>query len=134
MEYFPINEPFQNKDIAEDLVFASNNLPAGAYTSVPGGRITKWAAKSLLGRVYLYYTGYYAATDLAGVVTKAQALGHLEDVIATSGHGLLDDFSTLWPAASVDKYAGESNKEIVFSVKYTYTSDYDGNTDGNHNH
>ncbi|MCI9844352.1 RagB/SusD family nutrient uptake outer membrane protein [Flavobacterium pectinovorum] len=120
------------KVIAEDLVFASDNLPTAAYNSVPGGRITKWAAKSLLGRVYLYYTGYYGKTDLAGVVTKAQALAHLEDVIASSGHGLVDNFANLWPAASVDQYAGESNKEFVFSIKYTYTSDYNGNTDGNH--
>ncbi|WP_269233808.1 RagB/SusD family nutrient uptake outer membrane protein [Flavobacterium flavigenum] len=120
------------KLIAEDLVFAANNLPTAAYNSVPNGRITKWAAKSLLGRVYLYYTGYYGKTDLVGVVTKAQALAHLEDVISGSGHGLVDDFSTLWPAASVEKYAGESNKEFIFSIKYTYTSDYNGNTDGNH--
>ena len=120
------------KVIAEDLVFASENLPTAAYNSVPGGRITKWAAKSLLGRVYLYYTGYYGKTDLVGIVTKAQALGHLEDVISSSGHGLVSDFSTLWPAASVDQYAGESNVETVFSIKYTYTSDYNGNTDGNH--
>lgn len=119
------------KVIAEDLVFAANNLPTAAYNSVPNGRITKWAAKSLLGRVYLYYTGYYGKTDLAGVVTKAQALGHLEDVISSSGHGLVSDFSTLWPAASVDQYAGENNKEFIFSIKYTYTSDYNGNTDGN---
>ena len=119
------------KLIAEDLAFAADNLPTGAYNSVPNGRVTKWAAKSLLGRVYLYYTGYYGKTDLAGVVTKTQALKHLEDVITGSGHGLVDDFSTLWPAASVDKYAGESNKEFIFSIKYTYTSDYNGNTDGN---
>ena len=119
------------KVIAEDLVFAANNLPTVAYSATISGHATKWAAKSLLGRVYLYYTGYYGKTDLAGVVTKAQALGHLEDVITSSGHGLVDDFSTLWPAASGDKYAGESNKENVFSIKYTYTSDYNGNTDGN---
>ncbi|HEU4791381.1 MAG TPA: RagB/SusD family nutrient uptake outer membrane protein [Flavobacterium sp.] len=119
------------KVIAEDLVFAADKLPAVAYNATTSGRITKWAAKSLLARVYLYYTGYYGKTDLVGVVTKTQALGHVEDVIASSGHGLVDDFSTLWPAASVDKYAGEDNKEIVFSVKYTYTSDYNGNTDGN---
>ena len=119
------------KVIAEDLVFASNNLPAVGYSTVVSGHATKWAAKSLLGRVFLFYTGYYGKTDLAGVVTKAQALGHLEDVITSSGHGLVDDFSTLWPASSGDKYAGESNKETVFSIKYTYTSDYNGNTDGN---
>ena len=120
------------KAIAEDLVFASDNLPSVAYNATTSGRITKWAAKSLLGRVYLYYTGYYGKADLAGVVTKAQALGHLENVIANSGHGLVADFSTLWPAASVDKYAGENNKENVFAIKYTFTSDYNGNTDGNH--
>ncbi|WDF59535.1 RagB/SusD family nutrient uptake outer membrane protein [Flavobacterium sp. KACC 22758] len=119
------------KLIAEDLVFASTNLPTEAYNVKPNGRVTKWAAKSLLGRVYLYYTGYYAKNDLAGVVTKTQALAHLEDVIASSGHGLVDDFAALWPAASVEKYAGEANREFVFSIKYTYTSDYNGNTDGN---
>ena len=120
------------KVIAQDLVFASEHLSSVSYAATTSGRVTKWAAKSLLGRVFLYYTGYYGKTDLAGVVTKAQALAHLEDVIASSGHGLVEDFSTLWPAASVDKYAGESNKEIVFSIKYTFTSDYNGNTDGNH--
>src|SRR5690606_13680227 len=96
------------------------------------GRITKWAAKSLLARVYMYYTGYYGKSDLVGVVSKAQALQHVEDVINSSGHGLVEDFSTLWPAASLENYAGEDNKEIVFSIKHTYTSDYNGNTDGNH--
>jgi hypothetical protein len=121
--------------IAEDLAFAAENLPNVSYNTVDNGRVTKWAAKSLLGRVYLYYTGYYGASDLAGVVTKAQALGHLEDVITSSGHGLVDDFAALWPAASAYSdmdYAGEDNKEIVFSIKYTYTSDFDGNIDGNH--
>lgn len=131
------NIPQANPDdvyavIANDLVFAAENLPSVSYNTVDSGRITKWAAKSLLARVYMYYTGYYGKTDLVGVVTKAQALQHLEDVIASSGHGLVDDFSTLWPAASVKNYAGENNKEIVFSIKHTYTSDFSGNTDGNH--
>lgn len=118
--------------IAQDLVFASENLPSVTYNSVDSGRVTKWAAKALLGRVYLYYTGYYNTTDLAGVVTKTQALTHLEDIITSSGHDLVSNFSNLWPAASIDNYAGEANKEVVFSVRYTYTSDYNGNTDGNH--
>jgi len=120
------------KVIAEDLSFASENLEAAPYTSVESGRVTKWAAKSMLARVYLYYTGYYGASDLAGVVSQAQALAGLEDVISMSGHGLVEDFNNLWPAASLENYAGEDNEEIVFSVKFTYTSDYEGNTDGNH--
>lgn len=118
--------------IAQDLLFASDNLPAESYNSVQNGRITKWAAKAMLGRVYLYYTGYYGASDLVGVVTKTEALGHLEDVISSSGHNLVTDFANLWPAASLDNFAGENNEENVFSIKYTFTSDYNGNTDSNH--
>ncbi|MFL1013212.1 RagB/SusD family nutrient uptake outer membrane protein [Flavisericum labens] len=118
--------------IAQDLAFASDNLPSVAYSSVESGRVTKWAAKALLARVYLFYTGYYGASDLAGIINQVQALGHLEDVINLSGHGLVDDYATLWPAASIENYVGENNKEVVFGIKYTYTSDYNGNTDGNH--
>ncbi|MCC9167006.1 RagB/SusD family nutrient uptake outer membrane protein [Pontibacter harenae] len=121
--------------IAEDLVFAAENLEDVPYTAqspATYGRVTKWAAESLIGRVYLYYTGYYNQPDLAGVVNKTQALAYLEDVIANSGHGLVENFASLWPAASLQNYAGEANKEVVFAVRYTYTSDYNGNTDGNH--
>ncbi|RAV99480.1 RagB/SusD family nutrient uptake outer membrane protein [Pseudochryseolinea flava] len=120
--------------IAEDLTYAAANLPATTYASQPvsqRGRVTKWAAEALLARAYLYYTGYYGKTELAGI-TKAQALAYVEDVIANSGHDLVDDFFKLWPAASIEEYAGEDNKETIFAVKYTYTSDYNGNTDGNH--
>lgn len=134
------NVPQANPDevyklIAEDLEFAAQNLPNTKYTSqAPAtfGRVTKWAAASLLGRVYLYYTGYYSKPDLAGVTTKAEALNGLVDVITNGGFGLVEDFKNLWPAASVLTYAGEDNKETIFAIKYTFTSDYDGNTDGNH--
>lgn len=131
------NVPQANPDevyavIAQDLIFAAENMSTDPYTSVESGRITVWAAKSLLARVYLYYTGYYGKSDLVGLLSGSQALAHLEDVIANSGHGLVSDFASLWPAASLDSYAGENNQEVVFSVKFTYTSDYNGNTDGNH--
>jgi len=120
--------------IAQDLKFAADNLPAVPYTAqdpATYGRVTKWAAESLLGRVYLYYTGYYGKSDLVGEVDKTQALAYQEDVIANGGFGLVEDYANLWPA-SLSNYAGEDNKETVFAIKYTYTSDYNGNTDGNH--
>jgi starch-binding outer membrane protein, SusD/RagB family len=123
------------KLIADDLVFAAANLPATGYGSqdkATYGRVTKWAAEALLGRVFLYYTGYYSKTDLAGTVSKAQALGYLEDVVSKGEFALVENFANLWPAASIDNYAGEDNKETVFAIKYTYTSNYDGNADGNH--
>ena len=120
--------------IAQDLKFAASNLPSKSYASQASttrGRITKWAAESMIGRVFLYYTGYYNKPDLVGAVTKAQALAYLEDVISNGGFGLVSNFANLWPAASLNNYVGEDNKETVSSIKYTYTSDWNGNVDGN---
>jgi hypothetical protein len=133
--------------IANDLLFAAENLPSKTYAQIAAtdyGHATKWAAEGLLGRVFLFYTGYYGKNDLVGVVSKDQALGFIEDIIQNSGHDLVSNYSDLWPGASTYEaqlnglpisnttYAGENNTEIVFSIKYTYTSDYSGNTDGNH--
>ncbi len=143
IENIPQSEPdVTYKLIAEDLLFAAQNLDPIAYNSIPKdqlGHATKWAAESLLGRVFLYYTGYYGKDDLVGLVSKSQALSYLEDVISNSGHGLLNNFFDLWPAAARyqaaingkalddNTYAGETNKEVIFSVRYTYTDYYDGN-------
>lgn len=130
----PANPDDVYKVIAEDLKFAIENLASTSYASQAvstHGRVTKWAAESLMARVYLFYTGYYGKSDLTGVVTKAQALTYLEDVISNSGHGLVEEYADLWPAASVTHYVGEDNKETVFAIKYTYTGNYNGNVDGN---
>lgn len=123
------------KVIAADLQFAAENLPAVGYAAQPAaehGRVTKYAAEALIGRVFLFYTGYYTKQDLVGLITRPQALAYQEDVITTGGYGLVENFANLWPAASQADYAGEDNKETVFAIKYTYTSDYDGNMDGNY--
>jgi len=59
--------------IMSDLRYASDSLPSNAYTSVPSGRVTKWAAESLLARAYLFYSGYYATATI-GNETAATAL------------------------------------------------------------
>ena len=121
--------------IAEDLKFAAANLPSTTYSlQEPStrGRVTKWAAESLIARVFLYYTGYYNKADLAGVINKTQALAYVEDVISNGGFSLVEKFANLWPAASPNTYVGEDNRETVSSIKYTYTSDWNGNVDGNH--
>lgn len=121
--------------IAADLKFAVENMqstPYAAQAVKDHGRVTKYAAEAFLGRVYLFYTGYYNKPDLVGQVNKSQVLSYLEDVITAGGYGLVEDFARLWPAASVADFAGEGNKETIFSIRYTYTSDYNGNTDGNH--
>ena len=132
------------KLIVQDLMFAAANIPANAYpkanASVNDGRATAYAAKAMLARVYLFYTGYYAKDDLG--VTKAQVLAGLEDIIASQEFELIAEFKALWPAASyvakaadntLDKtgYAGKGNKEVVFAQKFNNTQDYNGMMDGN---
>jgi len=119
--------------IMKDLRFAADSLPSKTYSNTANGRVTKWAAESLLARVYMFYSGYYGKTTI-GSETSATALAAVEDVISHSGHGLVGDFTTLWPAASIAKgvtYAGEANQEVVFSIKYSSTGDYNGNITGN---
>jgi hypothetical protein len=87
------------------------------------GRATKWAAKAMAARVFLYYTGYYNQPDLKGY-TASDALADIEDVIKNSGHDLVPVFASLWrvPTYSelgdIGQYAGEINKECVWSVTY----------------
>jgi len=119
------------KQIALDLKFAADNLPATAISKLAAadyGRATKWAAQSMMARVYLYYTGRYNKPDLAGVFTKDNTKAYLDSVITKSGHDLVSDFASLWlvPAKSTGvAYAGEGNKECVFVIKFHLTNNND---------
>lgn len=112
--------------IAGDLKDAVNRLSASAvpYDQIPAdeyGRATKWAAEALLGRVFLYYTGYYSKDDLAGF-SRQDAAAAVNDVIDNSGYGLVDNFASLWRAAAAADgiaFAGQNNKEGVFVIQYT---------------
>lgn len=130
--------------IAEDLVFAKDNIPADAYpkakASENDGRATRYAAAAMLARVYMFYTGYYGKDDLG--VTKSEVLAGLEDVISSKEFDLVKEFKSLWPAASyvpvkadntLDKsgFVGEGNIETVFAQKFNSTQDYNGNIDSN---
>lgn len=110
------------KLIAGDLRFAADNLANTPYSAIPQadyGRVTKWAAEALLGRVFLYYTGYYGQADIPGVVTKQDVRTYIDDVVNTSGYGLVDSFPRLWQAA-LSRFVGEDNKETVFAIKFTW--------------
>jgi hypothetical protein len=98
--------------IAKDLYEAKDGLPA---ERLKDGRISKWAAESLLVRAYLYYNGVYNADLTAGAVTinRAAAITLVEDVIDNSGHLLLDNFADNFTKAN------EFNDESVFEISYS---------------
>ncbi len=100
--------------IAKDLVEASADLPE-VIPSSENGRVSKWAAKSLLGRVYLYVNGVYGTELNAGgtTINQAAALAELEDVINNSGHELLPDFAENFARS------GEFSVESVMEISYS---------------
>lgn len=99
--------------IALDLIEAMENLPEVIPAS-EGGRISKWAAKSLLARVYLFYNGVYGQDLKAGdaTINRTVVLEHLEDVITNSGHDLLENYEDNF------KLVGEYGKEAIFEVSH----------------
>lgn len=138
--------------IAEDLKFAIQTLPDKKYEIKDNqlGHATKWAAESLMARVYLFYTGYYKQDALplpdGSSVMKEEVINWLDDCIRNSGHGLVSNFGNLWPYANSAtapdyKFATDNNlswvgddqnNETIFSIKYSAmgnhsTSIYYGN-------
>lgn len=94
-----------NEIIIPDLIKAANQAPA-SYSGTEVGRITKWAAKSLLAKTYMMIGG----TDN---LAKAKIL--LQEVILAPAHGLLTGTGAY---ANVFSISNEMNKEIIFAVRY----------------
>jgi len=108
----PVSEIY-NDIIIPDLIKAANQLPP-SYSSSDAGRITKWAAKSLLAKAYMM---------IGGDANLTLAKGLLEEVMETPQHGLLTTGITvggklLSPFASIFDVSNEMNKEIIFAIRY----------------
>ena len=146
-ENIPQSEPAEiYAQIVEDLKYAAANIPANAYpkaqAAVNDGRITCYAAKAMMARAYLFYTGVYGKEPAN--VTKAEVLQGLEDIVSSGEYSLIPLYKNLWYCASttwqgsdqtgwqeVSTYAGEDNAENILTMKFNYTSDYNGNAGGN---
>lgn len=97
------------KFIIDDLTFAAGTLPA-AYAAADKGRATKWAAKALLGKVYLTMYGYPLRQTSALPLAKKE----LMEVYAAAGantFSVAPNFADLFKAANDNKYA-------VFELQY----------------
>jgi hypothetical protein len=87
--------------IENDLNTAIAKLPA-SYSATEKGRITNWAAKTLLAKVYL---------TLNKIDDTTRNL--LKDVYENSGYTLMNTY------ASVFDINNEVNNEIIFTVRFT---------------
>lgn len=120
--------------ISSDLTAAVNAVRADgspamyqSATMVPSeekGRVTVDAAKSLLCRVWLYYTGYYSKEQLPGV-TASEMMAMIEDVADSGDYSFLPGAYTKDAASGVSPMWNVSNKncsEEVFTIQYSNLS------------
>jgi len=105
--FVPKNSFNEVKDaVIKDLTEAAVDLPA-SYPAADYGYATKGAALGLLARMHLYTKNY------AGVIAAT-------DQMLPLGYSVTGSFGTLFTPA------GEVNKDIVFSVRFTLTQSNNG--------
>jgi len=99
--------------IESDLQYAAANLPA-TFTGIDLGRPTSYAAKGLLGLVYLTKSGPTYGINGPGLNSneydKAAAL--FDAVLTGSPYSFASNY------ASIFSYTNENNGEVVFDVQF----------------
>ncbi len=113
--------------IASDLKSAIELMPNAIYLhgSDMAGHATKYAAEAMMARVFLFYTGRYAQSELPGGITKSQVIGWIDDCVANSGHDLLSDQRNVW--AYSNSYTNDNDKDL----RYDYVTENGLNWAGN---
>lgn len=87
------------KLITDDLTYAASKLPLATAVTVVG-RVSKGAAQTLLGKVYLT------------MGNKTSAAQVLQEVVASNQYQLLPSYNSLW-GANV-----KNTKESIFEIQY----------------
>ena len=101
------------KQILQDLRDAIEMMPAKKSTSA--GHVDKYAAEAMLGRAWLFYTGFFCngstIADLTSTsynplitvdlpdgttLTKQDVIAYIDDCVNNSGYSLVSDFRNLW--------------------------------------
>jgi hypothetical protein len=102
--------------IASDLKQAIDLISARIYPANTelSGHVTKSAAEALMARVFLFYTGRYAKTELPGGITKAQVIGWVDDCVQNSGHALESDQRNIWA------YSNDASETNTANYRYAY--------------
>ena len=96
--------------IIEDCKIAADIMPA--RQAIGDGHVDKYAAEALLGRAYLFASGFYGLSDITlpayeneaiGVsiaegtkISKAEVGQYITDCVNNSGYTLVEDFHNLW--------------------------------------
>ena len=84
--------------IMQDAKMAADIMPA--VKSTGDGHVDKYAAQALLGRAYLFYSGFYGDEDVTlpngETLKKADVGAAITDCVNNSGYSLVSDYHNLW--------------------------------------
>ncbi|NME69310.1 RagB/SusD family nutrient uptake outer membrane protein [Flammeovirga aprica] len=118
---------FVAKDILDAIPLMADQLPENEL-----GRLSKYAAKAELLKVYMFYTGVYNKSSLpvedGAEFTQQDAIELAEDIILNSGAHLLANYEDLF------NENGNYNAEVLFEIPFanTGTGDWSHNKLGNY--
>ncbi|MHA4845050.1 RagB/SusD family nutrient uptake outer membrane protein [Flavitalea antarctica] len=90
------------EQVITDLTFAESNLPS-VIPSSEAGRASRWAAKALLGKVYLTQKNY------------SNAANKLNEIISS---GLYNVTANSYPAVFSHTTSFTANKDMILAVQY----------------
>jgi starch-binding outer membrane protein, SusD/RagB family len=105
--------------IINDLMYAIEHLP---LSDLEPGRVTKWAAKAMLAKVYLTYSGYNASAGLRNQSKLDSARTYAEDVILNGPYDLMESYPDLFLTKN------DNNVESIFAWQWIAGSYGDGNS------
>jgi len=111
-----ISNPIIPKNTVEDVFqFAINDMEYAAENlkeeDEQEGRVTRWSAKGMLSRLYLYRAGL-SGNNSRNQVDLDMALEHAEDVIENSGLTLMSDYADLFDLEN------NNNPESLFALQW----------------
>ena len=121
--------------IIEDCKIAADIMPA--RQSRGDGHVDKYAAEALLGRAYLFASGFYGLNDITlpayeneaiGVsiaegtkISKSEVGAYITDCVNNSGYSLVDDYHNLW--AYTNRCSIEDEKNPWHGKGYKWVED-----------
>lgn len=85
--------------ILQDAKTAADIMPS-TVTDRGNGHVDKYCAEALLGRAYLFYSGFYNDEEVSlpngETLTKADVRAAIKDCVDNSGYSLVSDYHNLW--------------------------------------
>ena len=105
--------------IIRDLEYARDNLPD---TDPEPGRVTTWAAKAMLAKVYLTFSGYNSVGGLRNQSRLDSARIYAGDVIMNGPYDLMEDYPDLFLTEN------DNNIESIFAWQWIAGNYGDGNS------